>query len=59
MVRRDDAGAWRVETADVTPELVSRLAARLAEHGVLLRELTVGRPSLEEVFLELTREERT
>jgi ABC-2 type transport system ATP-binding protein len=38
------------------PALVARLAAWLAGRDALLTELRVGRPSLEEVYLDLTGE---
>lgn len=56
-VERVPPDTYRLVDAEATPELVSRLAAALAERGVLLTELLVGRRTLEEVFVELTREE--
>jgi ABC-2 type transport system ATP-binding protein len=40
---------------DATPGAVARLTAALAERDVLVRELRVGRRTLEDVYLELTR----
>jgi ABC-2 type transport system ATP-binding protein len=42
-----------------TPELVADLACWLRDHGLMLGALQAGRRSLEEVFLQLTAEERT
>ena len=39
---------------DVTPAALARLTAVLAERDVLVRELRVGRRTLEDVYLELT-----
>ncbi|MEP7021018.1 MAG: ABC transporter ATP-binding protein [Pseudonocardiales bacterium] len=47
-------------TGEVNPQLLAMLTAWCAGQGVLADELTVGRRSLEDVFLELTgRELRT
>jgi ABC-2 type transport system ATP-binding protein len=43
-----------VARGQIDPATVAALAAWLAERGVLLAELRVGRQSLEEVFLRLT-----
>jgi ABC-2 type transport system ATP-binding protein len=40
-----------------SPELISALTSGLEEQHALLSELRVGNPSLEEAFLELTRNE--
>jgi ABC-2 type transport system ATP-binding protein len=53
--RRDGRVAFR--TATPTRDLAP-LLARAAERGVELDGLTVTRPSLEDVYLELTAEER-
>ncbi|MGH3435303.1 MAG: ABC transporter ATP-binding protein [Sciscionella sp.] len=44
-------------TGEVDPQVVSTVAAWCAKHGVLAEQLQVGRPSLEDVFLELTGRE--
>jgi ABC-2 type transport system ATP-binding protein len=41
-----------------TPELVADLACFLRDHGLMLGALQAGRRSLEEVFLQLTAEDR-
>ena len=46
------------ETDDPT-ELLHRLTARALERGVRLENLTVSRPTLEDVYLELTSEEES
>lgn len=46
-------GSWTV-TGAVDPDAVSRLAQTAAAQGVLLTRLTVGRRTLEDVFLDLT-----
>lgn len=50
------SGRYLVEGA-VTPELLARLTAWCAAHGVLAEGLQVGRRTLEDVFLELTGRE--
>jgi ABC-2 type transport system ATP-binding protein len=47
-------GAVVIETAQPTEEL-HRLTGWALQHGVTLQRLTVGRPSLEDVYLRLTR----
>jgi ABC-2 type transport system ATP-binding protein len=48
-----DDGRYLVE-AGATPALVAALTAFLAERNALLTELSVARPSLEELYLRLT-----
>jgi ABC-2 type transport system ATP-binding protein len=50
---RDEAGTFVVETGDVRAMLVE-LTTFLRDKGMTLRELRVGRASLEDVFLRLT-----
>jgi ABC-2 type transport system ATP-binding protein len=50
------AGVYRVE-GDVGPELLALVTTWCAEQGVLPRELSTGRRSLEDVFLDLTGRE--
>ncbi|MGH2540434.1 MAG: ABC transporter ATP-binding protein, partial [Actinomycetota bacterium] len=50
---RLDDGAWVIATDDPT-EPVHRLTGWALEHGVELEGLTVARPSLEDVYLEIT-----
>ena len=52
-------GTYLLAGAEATPSLVAGVTAWLAERGVLVGELTVGRRSLEDVFLELTRDTST
>ena len=52
---RDGPDAYRIPGVDADPALVARLTAWLADRGVLATEVRVGRRSLEDVFLELTR----
>lgn len=54
-VPAQDLGAGRY-TAEVppNPELIAKLASRLAEQGVLLLELSYGSATLEQIFMELT-----
>lgn len=48
------AGTYRVDGGDVGPALLAAVAAWCAEHGVLASQITSGRRSLEDVFLDLT-----
>jgi ABC-2 type transport system ATP-binding protein len=52
-VRAAGDDAYAVETGDA-PALLVELTTWLREHGVALRDLRVGRSSLEDVFLRLT-----
>jgi len=52
-VSESSPGAYVVRTP-VTPDVLATLAAWCAAHRVLARDLSVGRGSLEDVFLELT-----
>ncbi|MBI3972677.1 MAG: ABC transporter ATP-binding protein [Chloroflexi bacterium] len=52
-VLEPEPGRYVVE-AEVSPTLLARLAAWLAERSVLLRDLHVERRSLEDVYLRLT-----
>jgi ABC-2 type transport system ATP-binding protein len=52
-VRAAGDDAYVVETGDA-PALLVELTTWLREHGVALRDLRVGRSSLEDVFLRLT-----
>jgi ABC-2 type transport system ATP-binding protein len=52
-----DGGEYRLSGIDPGPELVARLTGWLAARDVMLADLVVGARSLEEVFLELTRDE--
>jgi len=47
------SGVYRVE-GDVGPDLLALVTTWCAENGVLPRELSTGRRSLEDVFLDLT-----
>ncbi len=48
-----DDGTWEI-TADDPTELLHRLTGWAMEHAVALHGLTVSRPSLEDVYLEIT-----
>jgi ABC-2 type transport system ATP-binding protein len=50
------AGTYRVD-GDVGPALLTAVAAWCAEHGVTASQITSGRRSLEDVFLDLTGRE--
>jgi ABC-2 type transport system ATP-binding protein len=52
-VREVDRGEYAV-TGPVDPALLARLTAWCAERGVLAHRITVGRRTLEDVFLDLT-----
>ena len=54
-VREARPGEYEVGRT-LTPAMVARLTAWMAERDVVLRELRAGSPSLEEVFLRLTGE---
>lgn len=47
-------GWWELSNADITPALVARLTAKLAERSILVRSIEVDRRSLEDVFLDIT-----
>jgi len=47
------SGVYRVE-GDVGPDLLALVTTWCAENGVLPRELSTARRSLEDVFLDLT-----
>lgn len=49
-------GTYRVE-GPVDPQVLSTVTAWCAQHGVMPRDLTVGRRTLEDVFLDLTGRE--
>ena len=53
---REEAGTFVVETGDARAMLVE-LTTFLRDKGMTLRELRVGRASLEDVFLRLTGKE--
>jgi ABC-2 type transport system ATP-binding protein len=55
VVREERPGEYVVEHA-LNPAMVAQLTAWMAERDVAIRELRAGAPSLEEVFLRLTRE---
>lgn len=52
-----DATSLRVEAVEITPQLVADIARIAAEEGVLIRELTVNKQSLEDIFLNITGRE--
>jgi len=52
-VTEDRPGRYRA-SMDATPATVARLAGALADRNVLVRELRVGRRTLEDVYLDLT-----
>lgn len=54
-VRETTAGRYQV-TGDVTPQVIASVTAWCAQHGLTPREMSVGRRSLEDAFLELTEE---
>jgi ABC-2 type transport system ATP-binding protein len=57
--REDEPGRY-VITGDVTPQLLALVTAWCASQHVMAEDITVGRRTLEDVFLELTgRELRT
>jgi ABC-2 type transport system ATP-binding protein len=57
--REDDPGRY-VITGEVTPQLLASLTAWCASQEVMAEDISVGRRTLEDVFLELTgRELRT
>ncbi len=51
-------GRYLVEADEITPAIIADLTAWLRDRGVLIRDLRVGAAGLEEVFLELTEEQR-
>jgi len=53
-VREVEPGRYAVD-AEATPALLAELAAWLNQRDALLTELRVGRRSLEETYLRLTR----
>lgn len=53
-VRESEGQGYLIE-AGPSPSLVAALASTLARQQILLTELRVGNPTLEETFLELTR----
>jgi ABC-2 type transport system ATP-binding protein len=53
---REEAGTFVVETGDA-PAMLVELTTFLRDKGMTLRELRVGRASLEDVFLRLTGKE--
>ncbi|MGQ0838548.1 ABC transporter ATP-binding protein [Actinokineospora sp.] len=53
----EPTAGWYLVTGVVDPQVVSTVTAWCAQQGVLAEELTVGRRSLEDVFLELTGRE--
>ena len=55
-VTESPVGVYRVE-GDVGPDLLALVTTWCAENGVLPRELSTGRRSLEDVFLDLTGRE--
>lgn len=57
VVQEVTAGRYQV-SGEVTPQVIASVTAWCAQHGVTPRELSVGRRSLEDVFLELTEESR-
>jgi ABC-2 type transport system ATP-binding protein len=54
---RDEDGAAQVREVEDATELVHELTSAALAQGRTVRELTVTRPSLEDVYLELTAEE--
>jgi ABC-2 type transport system ATP-binding protein len=56
LVAESRPGEYRIR-AEMTPELVAELAVWLRDKGYGLTELRTERATLEEVFLQLTREE--
>jgi ABC-2 type transport system ATP-binding protein len=56
LARSDGPGSYVIETGDAAALLVE-LTTALRAMGVTLRELRVGRNSLEDVFLQLTGKE--
>lgn len=56
-VDRVPPDTYRLSGPPPSPELLAGLTSALAERGLLLTELLVGRRTLEEVFVELTPEE--
>ncbi|MBA2446622.1 MAG: ABC transporter ATP-binding protein, partial [Chloroflexi bacterium] len=56
-VVEEEPGEYLVDV-EATPARVAALTAWLAERGVLLADLRVGRQSLEDVFLDLTTRDR-
>jgi ABC-2 type transport system ATP-binding protein len=54
---RDEAGEPQVREVEDPTRLVHELTAAALERGETVRELTVTRPSLEDVYLELTADE--
>jgi ABC-2 type transport system ATP-binding protein len=56
----DDAFGQRIEIETDDPtELLHRLTSEALERGERLENLTVSRPTLEDVYLELTAEEES
>jgi len=55
-VRETEPGAYLVE-CEPTPAAIAAIAAWCAERSILLEELGLARPTLEEVFLEVTGRE--
>lgn len=51
-------GRYLVEADEITPAIIADVTAWLREQNALIRELRVGAAGLEEVFLELTEEQR-
>ncbi len=56
---RDEDGTQRSEDVEDPTELVHSLTSTALARGGVVRELTVTRPSLEDVYLELTADEPT
>jgi len=54
---RDESGELQLREVEDPTELVHELTAAALERGESVRELTVTRPSLEDVYLELTADE--
>ncbi len=54
---RDDAGGRQERSVDDPTALVHELTSAALARGEAVRELSVARPSLEDVYLELTTEE--